>query len=237
MALKKRSQVLAFFEVLSSTINRMTGFTSLSKSMNPKEYTRQYIDMEGEITDVIGYSPSLDFAFDCDTTNAVHTDLASISDDSKTGSDAERYIYSVDLTKVSGAGFVARKRKYSVIPDAEGDSMDAYTYSGSFKAKDSDIVGVAVLNADKTQITTFTPNAGAKYLVSFNISDLSGQVAGASILINGNVLTTDSNGLAEIYLPTATYPAVISKALYTTQTVSTVVGTSAVYKAVKLVLA
>ena len=111
MALKKRSQVLAFFEVLSSTINRMTGFTSLSKSMNPKEYTRQYIDMEGEITDVTGYSPSLDFAFDCDTTNAVHTDLASISNDAKTGSDAERYIYSVDLTKVSGAGFVARKRK------------------------------------------------------------------------------------------------------------------------------
>ena len=81
MALKKRSQVLAFYEIPSSTINRMTNFTSLSKSMNPKEYSREYVDIDGEITDVVAYAPSIEYTFDCMTDNAIHADIAAISDE------------------------------------------------------------------------------------------------------------------------------------------------------------
>ena len=237
MALKKRSQVLAFYEIPSSTINRMTNFTSLSKSMNPKEYAREYVDVEGEVNDVVSYSPSIEYAFDCMTDNAVHADIASISDESKTGTDVERNIYTVDLTKPSGSGFVCYKKLYTVIPDAEGDSMDAYTYSGSFKSKETAIKGVAVLNAGRTAITTFTPNAGAEYLATINVSSAGGQVADAQITINSQIIRTDANGIARIYLPAGSYPYTVTKALYTTKSDSLTVTASAVYEVITIVLA
>jgi hypothetical protein len=237
MALKKRSQVLAFYEIPSSTINRMTNFTSLSKSMNPKEYSREYVDIEGEVNDVVSYSPSIEYAFDCMTENAVHADIVSISDGAKTGTDAERNIYSVDLTKPSGSGYVCYKKPYAVIPDAEGDSMDAYTYGGSFKSKGVAVKGVAVLNSDKTVITTFTPDAGAEYLVTINVSSVGGQVADAQVVINSQIIKTDANGIARIYLPAGTYPYSVSKALYTTKSDSATVTAAAVYETITLVLA
>jgi hypothetical protein len=215
----------------------MENFTAMSKSMNAKEYTRQYVTMESESTDVTGYSPSVEYAFDCSTTDAVHGDIATVSDEEKTGTDAERYIYSVDLTKTSGAGFVATKRLYSVIPDAEGDSMDAYTYSGSFKTKGNIVKGVAVLNSDHTEITSFTPDTGVERLLTINVSAVAGQIAGAQILINSKVIVTDSNGIAEIELPAGTYPFTITKALYTTKSDSVVISTASVYKPVTIVLA
>ena len=237
MALKKRSQVLAFYEIPSSTINRMTNFTSLSKSMNPKEYSREYVDIEGEVNDVVSYSPSIEYAFDCMTDNAVHADIVSISDGSKTGTDAERNIYSVDLTKTSESGFVCYKKLYAVIPDAEGDSMDAYTYGGSFKSKGAAIKGVAVLNSDKTVITSFTPDAGAEYLVTINVSSVGGQVSDAQVVINSQVIRTDANGIARVYLPAGTYAYSVSKTGYTTVNDSATVTAAAVYETVTLVLA
>ena len=237
MALKKRSQVLAFYEIPSSTINRMTNFTSLSKSMNPKEYSREYVDVEGEVNDVVSYSPSIEYAFDCMTDNAVHADIVSISDGAKTGTDAERNIYSVDLTKPSGSGYVCYKKPYAVIPDAEGDSMDAYTYGGSFKSKGTAIKGVAVLNSDKTVITSFTPDAGAEYLATINVSSAGGQVPDAQITINSQIIRTDANGIARIYLPAGTYPYTVTKALYTTKSDSLTVTAAAVYETITIVLA
>lgn len=236
MALKKRSDKLAFYGVPSGNITRMSGFTALSKSQNPKEYTRQYVDEESEQTDITAYSPSIEYTFDHYTDNAVHNDIAMISDDGKTGTDAVRYIYEVDKTKASGGGYLAYKRPYSVIPDAEGDSMDAYTYSGSFKSKGAAVVGVAT-SSDDFQTITFTPDSGAEYLVTFNVSSAGGQVANAQIVINSTILTTDANGFVEIMLPAATYAYTVSKALYTTVTDSVTVSTAAVLEAVTLVLA
>ena len=50
---------------------RMKGFTELSGSKNPTEYSRQYVDEIFESTDVTGYSPSWSFAFDDYTEDAV----------------------------------------------------------------------------------------------------------------------------------------------------------------------
>lgn len=135
-ALKKRSDVVAFYGV-EDTYYRMRGFTESSISKNSTEYSRQYIDEDGEQTDVTGYSPSISYKFDAYVGNQVHEDLAEIHDGELTGTSAVRTILLVDMT-AAGKSESAKKaiqREYAVIPDAEGDSTDAYTYSGTFKAK------------------------------------------------------------------------------------------------------
>ena len=51
---------------------RMTKFTEISTSKNPKEYSRQYVDEETETTDVTGYAEEKSYAFDQYTDNPVH---------------------------------------------------------------------------------------------------------------------------------------------------------------------
>lgn len=96
--LVQRSKKVAFYKV-DDKYERMTGFTSMSKSSNPKEYSRQYVDEDGEVTDVTGYSPSIDYAFDQYENNAVHDDIVAITEDELMGSDAVREIVIVDFTK------------------------------------------------------------------------------------------------------------------------------------------
>ena len=36
----------------------------MTNNKNPKEYARQYVDSPSEDTDVVGYSPSIDYSFD-----------------------------------------------------------------------------------------------------------------------------------------------------------------------------
>lgn len=77
--LVKRSQKVAFYGVPgedSATYHRMTGFTEFSKTSNPKEYNRQYVDEDFERNDITGYNPEFSYAFDLFENNAVHTDIA-----------------------------------------------------------------------------------------------------------------------------------------------------------------
>lgn len=135
-ALLKRSDVLAFYDV-AGTYTRMQGFTELGLSKNPKEYSRQYVDEDGEQTDVVGYSPSLSYNFDAYTDNAVHTDIIGIADNESIGLAAVRSILIVYTQETGTAenSYKAIKRDYAIIPDTEGDGTDAYTYSGTLKAK------------------------------------------------------------------------------------------------------
>jgi hypothetical protein len=65
---------------------------------------------------------------------------------------------SVEILTVNIKTGEARLRNYSVIPDTDGDSTDAYTYSGTFHA-DGDIQeGTATVSADG-MTATFTPTA------------------------------------------------------------------------------
>lgn len=157
--LVKRSQKVAFYGVpgeSATTYHRMTGFTEFAKSANPKEYNRQYIDEEHERVDIVGYSPEYSYAFDLFTDNAVHADIVSITDSEATGTDAVREIIIVDLSKAgtSQGSFAAVKREFSVIPDAEGNSTDAYTYSGDLKVVGEKIKGTAT-SADGWKTLTF----------------------------------------------------------------------------------
>lgn len=152
-ALKKRSDIVAFFGI-EDKYYRMRGFTEASISKNSTEYSRQYVDEDGEQTDVTGYSPSMSFKFDAYAGNKVHEDIVEIFDNEKIGVDAVRTILLVDMTSTgTNGGKKAIKRDYAVIPDAEGDSTDAYTYGGTFKAKGAK-EDVEVTSTDDFQTVT-----------------------------------------------------------------------------------
>ena len=160
--LVKRSDKVSFFGNINGgteTFNRMRGFTTLSGSKNASEYSRQYVDEEFETTDVTGYSPSIEFGFDQYAGDLVHDELVEILDNEETGTSARRNIVTVDFSQpVQGGGYKATKREYSIIGDSEGDSMDAYTYGGTFRATGKRIEGKATMNSDSS-VATFTPNA------------------------------------------------------------------------------
>lgn len=159
MSLVKRSKKVMFLEGTADKFDRMKGFTSLSTSKNPKEYTRQYVDEDFETTDITGISTSIEFAFDQLEGDAVHDKLVAIIDEERIGQDAVVNMVSVDLTQpgtaLEGDSFVAIKRAFTVVPGSEGDSMDAYTYSGTFRVKGERIIGEAT-TTDGWKTCTFT---------------------------------------------------------------------------------
>lgn len=161
--LVKRSDKVAFLGCLDDlgvtpTFNRMRGFTTLSQSKNPAEYSRRYIDEDQEQTDVTGYSPSFEFGFDQYVGDPVHEEIVDILDNEKLGNDAVREVVIVDFSQklLSPANsYKAVKRSYAIIGDTEGDSTDAYTYSGTLRTKGNRVVGSATVDGDG-QVATFT---------------------------------------------------------------------------------
>ena len=147
--LVNRSDKGAFMGVAGAggtlTYHRMTKFTDLGGSKNPQEYSRQYVDKSTEDTDVVGYSPTLSYGFDQYIGNPVHEDIAHIHDEELLGDATIRNIAMIDFTSegTTEGTFKARLRPFSIIPDADGDSTDAYTYSGTCHAKDASVTGTA----------------------------------------------------------------------------------------------
>lgn len=158
----KKTEKLAFYGIKSGdnvTYHRLKGFDSLDVSKNPIDYSRQYIDEEFERSDVVGYSPSMDFGFDQIKDDAVHEDIVNIFDNELVGSAAVRPILIVDLSEeLTPTGtFAARKREFSVVADAE-ERSDLYKYSGSFKTAGASVTGKAT-STDGWQTCTFTEDA------------------------------------------------------------------------------
>ncbi len=149
----KRSDKLAFYGI-DDTFMRMRGFTDFSMSKNPSEYTRKYVDEETERNDVVGYNPTISFAFDRFSEDPVHADMVGIADSEAIGADAVRSIVIVDITKPAESGYNAQKRDFSVIPDSEGSDSETYTYSGSLKANGAVVNGIAS-SEDGWQTITF----------------------------------------------------------------------------------
>lgn len=148
-SLVQRSEELAFFNVLTGgkgttgitgTLTRMEGFTDLSNSQNPKEYSRQYVDEDFERTDIVGYAPAVAYSFDRYKGNTVLEDIVKITKNEYIGEKMVRFILLVDMTTCTGKGTPTQTargkiRQYAVIPDSYGDTTDCMTYSGNFKAR------------------------------------------------------------------------------------------------------
>lgn len=240
--LVKRSRKVAFMNVSTTAIAnflRMTKFTEISKSKNPTEYSRTYVDEDGEVTDVTGYSEEISYNFDLHVGNLVHQKIVDITDNEKTGADALVQILQVDFTKPVGDGYEARLRTYSVVPDAEGDSTDAYTYSGAFRKNSNMTIGVATMNADNT-VATFTANAEvAEYPVTFIVKDSVDEtpIENAKITIEGTSYLTDATGIVTVFLDSKAYSGItVEKDGYATQSdVSVTVADKALLKEVELV--
>ncbi len=142
----KRSEKIPFYGVEkegNTVFTRMTGFTEIAVNKNPIEHKRQYVDEDFERNDVVGYTTSLTFAFDLFRDNAVHADIADIFDSEQIGDGALRSIVIVDLSSEKNGVCSAVKRDFTLIPDKEGDSAYAYTYSGALNAAGGKISGIA----------------------------------------------------------------------------------------------
>lgn len=154
MAIQARHKNLAFYGIPSSTGTvkyvRMEKFTQFSQSKNPMEYSRQYVDKPFQQTDVVGFSPSIDYAFDKHSDLEVHKDIIQVTNHECIGEDAVRTIILVDTDTGD-----AIKREYAVIPNTEGDNINIYTHSGSFKCKGKAVFGQAS-SEDDWKTCTFT---------------------------------------------------------------------------------
>lgn len=240
--LVKRNGKVAYMDVSTTTIAnflRMTKFTEISKSKNATEYSRTYVDEDGEVTDVTGYSEEISYAFDLYKGNLVHQRLVNITDNELTGNDALVKILQVDFSKPVGSGYEARLRTYSVVPDTEGDSTEAYTYSGAFRKNSGFTIGVATITEDG-MTATFVPTAEVtEYPVTFVVKDSVEEtpIEGAKITVEGESYLTDATGIASIDLAADTYSTItVEKEGYTTQSnVSVTVTDKAVLKEVLLV--
>ena len=240
--LVKRNGKVAYMDVSTTTIAnflRMTKFTEISKSKNATEYSRTYVDEDGEVTDVTGYSEEISYAFDLYKGNLVHQRLVNITDNELTGNDALVKILQVDFSKPVGSGYEARLRTYSVVPDTEGDSTDAYTYSGAFRKNSGFTIGVATITEDG-MTATFVPTAEVtEYPVTFVVKDSVEEtpIEGAKITVEGESYLTDATGIASIDLAADAYSTItVEKDGYTTQSnVSVTVTNKAVLKEVLLV--
>ncbi len=151
----KRSDKLTFYGVVdgngNTTFYRMKGFSEISVKKNSREYTRQYVDEEFEQSDVVGYSPSISYAFDQFKDDPVHSDMVSLSEQEKVGDEAVRAIMQVDLSQKNEDGTCpAIKREFAVIFDSEGNSLESYSYSGTLRVKGEKVFGTAVSDDDWT---------------------------------------------------------------------------------------
>lgn len=151
-----RHKIVAFYGVPDSSgtveYHRMKKFTQFTHSKNPIEYSRQYVDEPFQQTDVVGFSPSYDYAFDKHKNLEVQNDIIKITDGELIGEDAVRTIVIVDTSDSSAKAY---KRDYAVIPNSEGDNINIYTYSGSLKAR-GEKIKVTVSTTDDYQTITVT---------------------------------------------------------------------------------
>lgn len=154
MQIYNRADIVNFMNTGTAqnpTYTRMQGFTEGGKSLNSSTYDRRYIDEKTERSTVTGYSTEIAYSFDRIVGNDVHEIIAEVHDKELIGE-------VVQILTVNTRTNEARLRNYSVIPDSDGDSEDAYTYSGNFHADGEINEGTATV-ASNGLTATFSPTA------------------------------------------------------------------------------
>lgn len=140
--LVQRNQFATYMDcgIDSKEDNRLMGdgFTNLVENKNAKEYSRQYVNMATEATDVVGYAPSIAYTADTYSQDPCIKKIMDVTDRELVGTDAQVTITNVNLWEPadggSGKSFKAKRRKYAIIPDSKGDGTDALVISGKMAA-------------------------------------------------------------------------------------------------------
>lgn len=122
------------------------GFSSLTESKNAQEYSRKYVNMRTEATDVVGYAPAIAYTCDVYSADPCIKRIHDVTKKELTGTDAQTNIVNVDLwqpydDQKNKGYFSATRRTYTIIPDAKGDGTDALILSGNFKAVGDIVTG------------------------------------------------------------------------------------------------
>lgn len=158
--LYNRADIVNFMKNADSanTYARMTGFTESGKSLNSSTYERRYVDEKTQRKDVTGYATEIAYNFDRMTDNTVQDVIVEVHDKELTGKIVEIVTVNFNEEATTAGTYKAKKRSYSIIPDADGDGTDAYQYSGTFAAQGDIIEGIAS-TTDNWQSATFTEGA------------------------------------------------------------------------------
>lgn len=118
------------------------GFTELSESKNPQEYSRKYVHDKSSRTDVTGFAPQYDYTADYIDGDAVVAEIAKVHDKELIGAAARRNIVSVNLwSDPTGKACDAKKRTYTIVPNQKASGTEALIYSGTMKAAGDFIEG------------------------------------------------------------------------------------------------
>ena len=91
--LVQRNQFATYMDcgIDSKEDNRLMGdgFTSLVENKNAKEYSRQYVNMATEATDVVGYAPSIAYTADTYSQDPCIKKIMDVTDRELVGTDAQ----------------------------------------------------------------------------------------------------------------------------------------------------
>lgn len=171
----KRKYFMGITNGSTTTYQLITNCTDFSESKNTTTYEAKYVEDSHTTTYTTGMSSSITYSFDLHTPDEVNADLAMISDDEVIGDEAVREIIQVDFHKpVTGGGYEARKRRFTVVPDASGSGTDALVYSGTLSAEGEAIKGVATIatptngNWENVRTVTFTEDTATAASLDFD---------------------------------------------------------------------
>lgn len=133
------------------------GFTAFPIALNPKEYTRKYVNYKTEKSDVIGYAPSVSYSCDCISGDPVVKEIVAITDAEALGTATHRNVVTVNAWEEGENGDCpAYMRTYAIIPAGKGDGTDALVYTGTMKAVSDQVKGTFNRTSKK-----FTPETAA----------------------------------------------------------------------------
>lgn len=129
------------------------GFSKFDEKSNPIEKSTQYVGDKSKTNKVTGYDNKFDIDFDRIKNDKVNDYCYDIFVNRKTGTDAETYLYLVDVSDASNTtSCPARKIRVSVvIESATNNPGESKVCSGSLKG-----VGDFVYGTFNTSTKTFT---------------------------------------------------------------------------------
>lgn len=136
MGLVTRSDMRSYLLVNGMFREIGEGFTDFTENKNPKEYSRQYIHELSERTDIVGFSPSVTYAFDVFDADIVQAALMEITLSEAIGDAAAVTVVTAFLHRPTPDGRIeAVRREYTVCPAKLGAGTEALICSGTLKAR------------------------------------------------------------------------------------------------------
>lgn len=111
------------------------GFTKFDEGSNPTEKSTQYVGDKSKTNRVTGYDNQFDIESDRIQNDKVNDYCYDVFVNRKTGTDAQTYLYIVDLTKETTTNtYSARKIRVStVIESCTNNPGESKVFSGAFK--------------------------------------------------------------------------------------------------------